>query len=83
MKILMTLLVTAAGLACVTSAVAAQTAPLTLERITADPPLAGRLPRQAEVSPGGQWVSFLRPSQADSEVLELWAQPSAGGEPRS
>ncbi|WP_214278616.1 hypothetical protein, partial [Escherichia coli] len=29
---------------------------------------AGRLPRQAEVSPGGQWVSFLRPSQADSEV---------------
>lgn len=55
---------------------------LTLECITADPPLAGRLPRQAEVSPGGQWVSFLRPSQADSEVLELWAQPAAGGEPR-
>ncbi|MBI3347689.1 MAG: S9 family peptidase [Burkholderiales bacterium] len=55
---------------------------LTLERITADPPLAGRLPRQAEVSPGGQWVSFLRPSAADSEVLELWAQPSSGGEPR-
>ena len=78
MKILLTLL----ACACVTSAAAAQTAPLTLERITADPPLAGRLPRQAEVSPGGQWVSFLRPSQADSEVLELWAQPAAGGEPR-
>jgi len=78
MKILMTLL----AVACVTSAAVAQTSPLTLERITADPPLAGRLPRQAEVSPGGQWVSFLRPSQADSEVLELWAQPSAGGEPR-
>lgn len=44
--------------------------------------MAGRLPRQAEISPGGRWVSFLRPSQADSEVLELWAQPSAGGEPR-
>jgi len=57
-------------------------APLTLERINADPPLAGRLPRQAEISPGGQWVSFLRPSVADSEVLELWAQPAAGGEPR-
>lgn len=56
--------------------------PPTLERLTADPPLAGRLLRQAEVSPGGQWVSFLRPSQADSEVLELWAQPAAGGEPR-
>lgn len=77
MKILMTLLA-----AAVTSAAAAQTAPLTLERITADPPLAGRLPRQAEISPGGQWVSFLRPSAADSEVLELWAQPAGGGEPR-
>ncbi|MBW8848390.1 MAG: DPP IV N-terminal domain-containing protein, partial [Burkholderiales bacterium] len=79
MKILLTLLASA----CVTSAaVAAEPQSLTLERITADPPLAGRLPRQAEVSPGGQWVSFLRPSQADSEVLELWAQPSSGGEPR-
>ena len=68
--------------ACVTSAAAAQNPPLSLERITADPPLAGRLPRQAEISPGGQWVSYLRPSQADSEVLELWAQPAAGGEPR-
>ncbi|MEO6279518.1 alpha/beta fold hydrolase [Roseateles sp.] len=70
---------------CVTSAALAQTPTanlLTLKRLTADPPLAGRLPRQAEVSPGGQWVSFLRPSQADSEVLELWAQPSGGGEPR-
>jgi dipeptidyl-peptidase 4 len=78
MKILMTLL---AG-ACVTSAALAQPPALSLERITSDPPLAGRLPRQPEVSPGGHWVSFLRPSQADSEVLELWAQPAAGGEPR-
>lgn len=67
---------------CATSAVLAQPPALTLERITADPPLAGRLPRQAEISPGGRWVSFLRPSQADSEVLELWALPAAGGEPR-
>lgn len=84
MKTLLTLL----ACACVTSAAAAQPQPqtqsqtLSLERIAADPPLAGRLPRQAEVSPGGHWVSLLRPSQADSEVLELWAQPSAGGEPR-
>ncbi len=80
MKMLLTLLVSA----CATGAALAQTPtlPLTLERITADPPLAGRLPRQAEVSPGGRWVSFLRPSQADSEVLELWAQPADGGEPR-
>ncbi|RVT88821.1 S9 family peptidase [Inhella crocodyli] len=59
---------------------AAQT--LTLERLTADPPLAGRLPRQAEISPGGRWVSLLQPSQADSEQLELWARPTAGGAPR-
>lgn len=78
MKILMTTL----AWACATSATLAQPPALTLERITADPPLAGRLPRQAEISPGGQWVSFLRPSQADSEVLELWAQSAAGGEPR-
>ena len=82
MKILLTLLASV----CVTSAAAAQPTALSLERITADPPLAGRLPRQAEVSPGGQWVSFLRPSAADSEVLELWAQPAGstgkGGEPR-
>jgi dipeptidyl-peptidase-4 len=78
MKTLLTLL----ACACATSAALAQTSALSLERITADPPLAGRLPRQAEVSPGGHWVSFLRPSQADSEVLELWAQPAAGGDPR-
>ena len=59
-----------------------QAADLTLERITADPPLAGSLPRQAEVSPGGNWVSYLRPSAADSEQLELWLQPRGGGPAR-
>ncbi|TXI18363.1 MAG: S9 family peptidase [Roseateles sp.] len=71
----------AAALALLAASAQAQT-PITLERLTADPPLAGRQPRQAEVSPGGRWVSFLRPSQADSNVLELWAQPASGGEPR-
>ena len=78
MKILVTWLVSL----CATSAALAQPPALSLERLTADPPLAGRVPRQTEISPGGRWVSFLRPSQADSEVLELWAQPSAGGAPR-
>jgi dipeptidyl-peptidase-4 len=55
---------------------------LSLDRIFSDPPLAGRLPRAAAVSPAGQWVSFLRPSAQDSEVMELWGQPVAGGEPR-
>ncbi|MFG6465649.1 S9 family peptidase [Roseateles sp. BYS87W] len=86
MKIISTLLVALSATSAMTAALAqpAPTSPpaLSLERLTADPPLAGRLPRQAEVSPGGQWVSYLRPSQADSEVLELWAQPAAGGAPR-
>ncbi len=60
----------------------ADAALLSLERITGDPPLAGRLPRQAQISPGGRWVSFLKPSAADSEELELWLQPAAGGDPR-
>jgi dipeptidyl-peptidase-4 len=55
--------------------------PLTLERIYSDPPLQGRLPRQAELSPGGTWVGFLQPSARDSERLELWVQPAVGGAP--
>ena len=57
-------------------------AELTLERLVADPPLQGRVPRQAEISPGGGFVSYLRPSVEDSEQLELWAQPSDGGVPK-
>jgi dipeptidyl-peptidase-4 len=57
-------------------------ASLSLERVFADPPLDGRRPLQAQVSPGGHWVSFLKPSVADSEVLELWGQPLPAGEPR-
>ena len=57
-------------------------AELTLERLVADPPLQGRVPRQAEISPGGGFVSYLRPSAEDSEQLELWAQPSNGGAPK-
>ncbi len=57
-------------------------APLTLERVLGDPPLQGRVVRQAELSPDGAWVSYLRPSQSDSDQLELWAQPAAGGAAR-
>ncbi|WP_077033587.1 alpha/beta fold hydrolase [Pelomonas sp. KK5] len=60
----------------------AHAADISLERITSDPPLQGSVPRQAEISPGGGWVSMLRPSAQDSEQLELWGQPSAGGAPR-
>jgi dipeptidyl-peptidase 4 len=56
--------------------------PIDLARIHADPPLAGRLPQAAKLSPGGRYVSYLRPSAADSEVLELWAQALPAGAPR-
>lgn len=56
--------------------------PLTLERVFGEPPLQGRTVRQAEISPDGAWVSYLRPSESDSDQLELWAQPAAGGAPR-
>ncbi len=55
---------------------------ISLDRLFSDPPVQGRIPRQAELSPAGHWVGFLRPSAADSEELELWAQPATGGEAR-
>jgi dipeptidyl-peptidase-4 len=72
--------VCAMGEAVATSAVVPE---LSLDRIYSDPPLAGRMPRGAMLSPGGSWVTYLRPSNADSEVIELWGQPLPEGEPRS
>ncbi len=65
-----------------TAMAAAPASTITLERLFSDPPVQGRLPRQAELSPAGRWVGFLRPAAADSEELELWAQPAAGGAPQ-
>src|SRR5438874_12190044 len=45
---------------------------LTLERIFSDPPLEGRGPTALQLSPGGKYVSFLRGSDKDSDVLDLW-----------
>ncbi len=70
---------TAAG---TTSPARTAATPLSLERVYGEPPLQGRLTRQSELSPDGTWVSYLRPSATDSDQLELWAQPTAGGEPR-
>lgn len=76
------LMALAAALTPVLATAATPVTPLTLERVLGDPPLQGRLVRQAEISPDGAWVSYLRPSETDSEQLELWAQPAAGGAPR-
>ncbi len=74
----------AAAIVSTLVATAAIAAPptISLDRLFSDPPVQGRIPRQAELSPAGHWVGFLRPAAADSEELELWAQPAAGGAPR-
>jgi len=68
------------AVAAVAAAVVAWT-PLPLERLQAEPPLAGRMPLQAKVSPGGRYVTFLKASAASSDVLDLWAQPLPSGAP--
>ena len=50
---------------------------LPVPRLFADPPLAGRLPVQVKVSPGGARVSFLRPALDDRERLDLWGWDAA------
>ena len=55
--------------------------PLPLERLQQEPPLDGRRPLQARISPAGGFVTFLRPSPTSSEVLDLWAQPLPSGAP--
>lgn len=71
-----------ASLACVSAFAQSAPAAISLDRLFSDPPVQGRLPRQVALSPAGQWVGFLRPSADDSEELELWAQPAAGGTPQ-
>jgi dipeptidyl-peptidase-4 len=45
---------------------------LTLERIFADPALAGPTPRGVKISPDGQRVGLLRGRPADRHQLDLW-----------
>jgi dipeptidyl-peptidase-4 len=56
--------------------------PLSLERVFADPPLAGRPPLGVKFSADGKRLGFLRGSEADSEVTDLWALDLPDGEPK-
>lgn len=60
----------------------AQTDRLTPERVFADPDLNGPRPRGLAISPDGALVTYLQPKPENQEVLDLWATPVAGGEPR-
>jgi dipeptidyl-peptidase-4 len=45
---------------------------LSLARLQQDPPLAGRQPIGVKFSPDGKWLAFLKGSEKDSKVLDLW-----------
>jgi dipeptidyl-peptidase-4 len=55
---------------------------LTLERIFSDPPLEGRTPSSLGLSPDGGFVTFLKPNDKDSDILDLWGAALPGGTPR-
>ncbi len=55
---------------------------LTIERITSSPALAGSSPQGVKFSPDGARVTFLRPSEADYKVLDLWEYNLADREAR-
>lgn len=55
---------------------------LALERVYADPPLAGRPPMGSKFSPDGKRLAFLKPNETDSEIADLWAVELPDGEPR-
>jgi dipeptidyl-peptidase 4 len=46
---------------------------LSLERLVAEPPLGGRAPLGLKLSKTGRVLTYLLPSEEDSEVTDLWA----------
>lgn len=69
------------GLSVAVSAVPTPTE-LTLERIFSDPPLEGRTPTALGLSPDGKFLTFLKPNDKDSDVLDLWGASLPDGAPR-
>ncbi|WP_376696755.1 S9 family peptidase [Wenzhouxiangella sp. EGI_FJ10305] len=55
-----------------TGTVFGQDEPLRLERIFSSPDLAGPALRQAELSPAGDRVTFLKAREDDRNLLDLW-----------
>jgi|GEM_PF-4730425 len=74
------LLLAAAGLLAAAPAVAAPE--LTIERIFASPDLSGPSLRQAELSPAGDRVTFIRARDEDRDLLDLWEYHIADEETR-
>ena len=55
---------------------------LTIERIFASPDLSGPSLRQAELSPAGDRVTFVRGREDDRELMDLWEYHIEDGEMR-
>ena len=55
---------------------------LSIERIFESPSLDGNAPRNLQVSPDGQRVTFLRGKQEDYDQLDLWEYHIQSGETR-
>ncbi|HYZ49130.1 MAG TPA: S9 family peptidase, partial [Sphingomonas sp.] len=55
---------------------------LTLERIFANPSLAGPTPRLLKLSPDGRWLTSLRNRPDEKERFDLWALDTATGAER-
>lgn len=69
-----------AALSLISPAMAQQK--LTLERIFANPPLAGPAPRLLKLSPDGRWLTSLRSRADEKERFDLWATDTATGAER-
>ncbi|MGY6555821.1 MAG: alpha/beta fold hydrolase [Wenzhouxiangella sp.] len=57
-------------------------AELSIERLFASPELSGPSLRQAELSPAGDRVTFIRARDEDRDLLDLWEYHIADGETR-
>jgi dipeptidyl-peptidase-4 len=57
-------------------------APLSLQRVFADPPLAGQVPRALTIAPDGAHVAYLKPRADDQLRFDLWLRPTGEGEAR-
>ncbi len=57
--------------------------PLTIERITASPPISGAAPRLLKLSPDGRYASLLKPREPTiRERFDLWAMDTNNGQLR-
>ncbi len=55
---------------------------LPIERAFAGPSLSGEDAKGVQLSPDGNLISFITPTQGDAEAGTLWIMPSSGGKPR-